>query len=158
MKFSAIVLSIGLVAACRPITPELTPGFEAFAILPTQWSEKDASFAMNAHMSVPCRAYSKGRTTLGKKYSRDDFITLAGYLHTRGLSRRDIELLASRDQSFGTGQSFLGLSCSVGYEPEVNKSFYQGVGHRWQAILPGPRYIYLEGDGTPTGMTVTGWN
>ena len=32
-----------------------------------------------------------------------------------------------------------------------------GIGHQWQMQL-GSSYVYLEGDGTPTGMRVTGWN
>lgn len=73
----------------------------------------------------------------------------------RGLTKRDVELVLGG--SYGTGMTFNGLKCLVGYEPPVNASFYPGIGHQWQAVL-GDEYVYLEGDGTAGGMRVTSWN
>jgi hypothetical protein len=81
----------------------------------------------------------------------------SGFLLFGAMTARDVELIRARDTMFGTGQSWNGLFCSLGYVPEVNKSFYQGSGHRWQAILPS-QYVYLEGNGTPSGMKITAWN
>lgn len=111
-----------------------------------------------------CNLYNRGfyatSASAGSRqtYSVEELQRIEAYLQSNwGLKSRDIELLRRRNQSFGTNQSFLGLVCSLGYEPPVNKSFYQGVGHRWQAVL-GSQYVYLEGDGSPSGMRVTGWN
>ena len=73
------------------------------------------------------------------------------------LTSRDIELMES--DSWGTGQSLLGLTCVLGYLPQINRAFYLGVGHQWQVVTNNNRsFIYLQGDGTETGMRVTSWN
>ena len=78
-------------------------------------------------------------------------------LREKGLTRRDVEITRDKSVDFGTGQTPKGLFCSLGYEPNVNKSFLGGK-HRWQAVLNDGDYVYLEGDGTIEGMRVTGWN
>ena len=77
-------------------------------------------------------------------------------LRQRGLSARDADLILT-DQ-VGTGESFLALQCSEGPNMGVNRSFYSGVGHQWQAVTQKFGYVYLSGDGTVLGMRVTGWN
>ena len=88
-------------------------------------------------------------------YTAADRKIVAAGMHARGLTKRDVELVM--DGSYGTGMTFNGLKCLVGYEPPVNASFYPGIGHQWQAVL-GDEYVYLEGDGTVGGMRVTSWN
>jgi hypothetical protein len=75
----------------------------------------------------------------------------------RGLSARDVEIILNPSADYGTRMTFLGLQCSAGRPLEVNKSFYQGIGHNWQVPF-GSGYVYLEGDGTERGMRVTSWN
>lgn len=84
----------------------------------------------------------------------NDIAAYRAALRKRGLSARDVDLTLRAEQ--GTGMSFNGLSCSLGGVPRVNDSFIAGR-HRWQAVA-GSSYFYLEGDGTPEGMRVTGWN
>ena len=84
-------------------------------------------------------------------------IMLRAELKKRGLIKRDIEIIADRESIYGTGMTFSGLSCALGFEPETNKAFYSGIGHRWQAVT-GEGYVYLEGDGTERGMRVRSWN
>ena len=77
-------------------------------------------------------------------------------LEKRGLSSREASLILAGD--YGTGMTWRGLSCLEGAAPQINASFYPGVGHQWQAVLPGPAFVYLRGDGTPAGMKVYAWN
>ena len=91
-------------------------------------------------------------------FTKDDRAILAPEFKRRGFSPRDIEILLDPDHLYATGMSFRGLSCALGYEPPVNDAFYPGAGHQWQAVLPGYRYVYLEGDGTKSGMRVKAWN
>jgi len=78
-------------------------------------------------------------------------------LRRRGLTRRDVELIGSIKNIYGTEMTFNGLSCALGFTPKTNKAFYSGIGHRWQAIT-GEGYVYLEGNGTPEGMRIKSWN
>lgn len=91
-------------------------------------------------------------------FTAEDRAVLEPEFRRRGFSRRDIEILLDPDHLYGTGMSFRGLSCALGYEPSVNDAFYPGAGHQWQAALPGYRFVYLEGNGTKAGMRVTAWN
>jgi hypothetical protein len=78
-------------------------------------------------------------------------------LNKRGLSRRDAEIVTSTSADFGTGMTYAGLECSADGRLATNKAFYTGLGHRWQVRF-GNSFVYLEGDGTPSGMIVTAWN
>lgn len=132
---------------------------------PTTWTENDdANYATmlrvipRAGFSDFCNNYRSGRAG-GEALTQEDYADYEKLFRAWGMSSRDIELLQKRNQSYGTGQTYLGLKCSIASEPRVNKSFYQGIGHRWQAVLGGySEFVYLEGDGTETGMRVTGWN
>jgi hypothetical protein len=125
--------------------------------------EDDAAFAQflpgNEAVAVMrfCQNYRMGRAG-GEPLRKIDYEDYEKVFRGAGMSSRDIELIRPRDQMYGTRQTFAGLTCSLGYIPEVNKSFYRGIGHRWQVVLPGYNFVYLEGDGTATGMRVTGWN
>lgn len=81
----------------------------------------------------------------------------AEVMRRRGLNARDVEIILDRKADFGTGMTFAGLECSAAMRLRANKSFYQGLGHRWQVPFGGS-FIYLEGNGTPEGMRVTSWN
>ena len=90
-------------------------------------------------------------------FSTTDRAAVTAELRRRGYSGRDLELLTDPAANFGTGMTFRGLSCAIGYEPRINDAFYPGIGHQWQAVTPGS-YVYLEGDGTKAGMRVKAWN
>lgn len=77
-------------------------------------------------------------------------------LRRNGLSSRDASLILAGQ--FGTGESFTGLMCGSGEAEQVNKAFYPGTGNQWQVVMPGPTYVYLEGNGEPGGMHITAWN
>lgn len=91
-------------------------------------------------------------------FVKADYAALEKRLRGAGLTSRDFELLRNGGQSFGTGQTYVGLVCSLGYEPNVNKAFYPGIGNQWQVVTQYQTYIYLQGDGTERGMRVTSWN
>jgi len=148
------------VAACEP-----SPQFQAFSAVagrpPSAWSPDEMRAVPTAGLCDFSRrgAYATSAApAVRTAYTRDDLIGLEAEMRRRGLRARDIEILRLRNRSYGTGQSFDGLVCSIGYTPKVNEAFYSGIGHRWQAILEGGDYVYLEGDGTPSRMLVTGWN
>lgn len=108
---------------------------------------------------VRLRAEERRRPTHRQiPYSDSDWARLEGMLSEIGLSSKDIELMRLHNSSIGEGQTFLGFQCSLGMQYEVNRSFYGGTGHRWQVVLGLGAYIYFEGDGTPEGMVVVGWN
>jgi len=137
------------------------PSVKVAIISPMQWTNADIDAA---GMLTVCGLYNRGFYATSasadsrQAYSADELRRMERVLKERWkLSARDIELLRKRNHSFGTGQSFVGLVCSMGRNLEVNKSFYQGIGHQWQAVLSS-QYVYLRGDGTPTGMRVTSWN
>lgn len=123
-------------------------------------AEKRAAVAKD--LNLICYIYRNGHFAPQPKrvrtpYTAADFKTLEAMMRKHGLSNRDIELIRQRDMSFGTGQSWKGLTCSLGRVPRVNKAFYPGIGHQWQAVL-GSQYVYLRGDGSETGMKVKAWN
>mgnify|MGYP005988705875 CR=1 FL=1 len=157
MKFAIYALCLFAVAGCVDTSGPIYKR-------PSEWTPADhqAFSATAAGSKLPtlmafCRNYRSGRAG-AEALTPTDFENYEAIFTGAGMSARDIGLLRSRDQSFGTRQTFLGLSCSLGRIPEVNKSFYQGIGHNWQAIASDYRYIYLKGDGSLTGMRVTGWN
>lgn len=132
---------------------------------PTTWTEEDDAHYATMLRVIPragfsdfCNNYRRGRAG-GEALTQEDYADYEKLFRAWGMSSRDVELLRKRDKFYGTGQTYLGLKCSIGREPRLNKSFYQGVGHRWQAVLGEySEFVYLEGDGTDTGMRVTGWN
>lgn len=131
---------------------------------PTIWSEADDKRWSRALQNDPlnmtlkfCQNYRRGRAG-GAALTVEDFKEYEFVFDLVGMNAKDISLLRSRSKKIAIGQSFLGLMCSQASLLETNRAFYQGVGHRWQVVLSGPRYIYLEGDGTIAGMKVTGWN
>jgi len=157
-----LIAALPLLLACQPVDPASISSTGMYvAKPPTIWSDNETMLAQSpANLIALCNAYRRGGWLSGGRlqaYTQEDLNVLTPILRQQGLSGRDIELLNSRSQAFGTGQTFLGLACSAGYFPQVNKSFHQGVGHRWQAVM-GSQYVYLEGDGTNRGMKVTGWN
>ena len=86
---------------------------------------------------------------------------LAKQFRKRGLNRRDIDVLFDTNSDFGTGMSFNGLSCSIRYGRVINRAFYPGIGHQWQYETGSggaTQYVYLQGNGEPSGMIVTSWN
>jgi len=95
------------------------------------------------------------KNKLASYTTADRQIVKAG-LTKRGMTSHDADLILGGN--YGTGMTFPGLACLVGYEPPVNTSFYPGIGHQWQAVLANGDYVYLEGDGTRGGMRVTSWN
>jgi hypothetical protein len=128
---------------------------------PTEWSEYARSSLSKKGILEICSAYNRGGSMTGGNlhpYSVADFKIIEVELKRRGLTGRDIELLRSRRQTYGTGQTYTGLICSLVYEPQINQAYYPGIGNQWQAVLYGGDYVYLEGDGTPRGMHVTSWN
>jgi len=151
-------------AACGPV-----PGFEEARYLsltkPSEWSGPDLESARARGAGAFCALYNRGVRASADAplqqipYDRSDFTAIERELRGMGLTARDIELLRRRSQTYGTGQTYAGLSCSLGYAPRVNRSFYPGTGNQWQAVLGqyGP-YVYLRGDGTPSGMRVYAWN
>jgi len=133
-------------------------------IRPTAWSDEDDSRWMSMvgrdgmmpsflAFCVNYRNGKAGRDALRK----EDFTEYETVFRQMSLTDGDIKLLRSRNGSFGIGQTFMGLTCSLGYVPRVNKSFYEGAGHRWQAVLPN-RFVYLTGDGEADNMRVHAWN
>lgn len=103
-----------------------------------------------------CTVYNTGRARTGA-FDDSDYRILEQALSER-LTARDLELLRSRNEDFGTDQSWHGLRCSVPGTRIVNRSFYPGIGHTWQARTPGGQFIYLRGDGTTDNMRVHSWN
>lgn len=132
---------------------------------PMAWTEQDdARYAEmlrvdpRAGFNAFCNNYRQGSAG-GEPLSQADYADYEQLFRAWGMSSRDIELIQRRNQTYGTGQTWLGLRCSLGFTPKVNKSFYQGLGHRWQAVLGEySEFVYLEGDGTATGMKVNAWN
>ena len=157
-----VVAAVLALAACGPVDPASIPTSGMYVAKPPAiWTDNEVSLARQPENLIGlCSAYNRGGWLSGGRlqpFTQADLNILAPLLRQHGLSARDMELLASRSRQFGTGQSFVGLVCSLGYRPSVNKSFYQGVGHRWQAVLP-RQFVYLEGDGSDRNMRVTGWN
>ena len=158
-----VALSVGL-AGCVEIPPGTGFG-PPLNKRPMDWSEEDdtrygAMLRENprAGFAAFCANYRQGSAG-GERLRQEDYQDYEQVFNAWGMTARDIELIRAREQMFGTDQTFLGLTCSLGYTPRVNKSFYQGIGHRWQAVLgDSSRFIYLEGNGTEAGMRVTAWN
>lgn len=132
---------------------------------PTIWTEEDDALYGEILRSDPvgslmvfCRNYRIG--SAGSDPLRpEDYAEYETVFRLAGMNARDLEMIRERSRTFGTGQTFLGLSCSLGNLTDVNRSFYQGLGHQWQVVVGDhSQFIYLEGDGTLTGMIVTGWN
>ena len=75
----------------------------------------------------------------------------------RVMRPHDTGLIRYQRGAYGIQQTYAGLVCST-LSVDTRKSCYQGVGYRWQHALPGNRFVYIDGDGTWTGMRMTGWN
>lgn len=155
-----------LVAAISISACNVNPELAAMQLSVMQTPPAQLNATQIAHLSgslfETCRAYNLGsyanpQTKTRVAHTAADVRKLESILRRHGLTGRDLELLRSRDRSFGTGQTFRGLTCSLGYAPRVNRAFYPGTGHNWQAIL-GSQYVYLRGDGSETGMKVYAWN
>lgn len=135
-----------------------------FAKNPAAWGPEETAQARKDITGTACALYLRGtwadaaHPLTSKTLTREDIAALEKVMRGSGISSRDMEVIRLRNQSYGIGQSFLGLSCSLAMALPVNDAFYQGVGHQWQVPLIDGGFVYLEGDGTPTGMKVTGWN
>lgn len=98
---------------------------------------------------------SEGNPEWGEQDRKAAYATL----RKRGFTKRDAELISKKGQFWGTGMTFAGLRCSSGSITKINKSFHQYSGHHWQVVMGDhSEFVYLQGDGTETGMKVTGWN
>lgn len=158
MKLKFAFAAAALMAACGPVDPIRS------TILhepPTAFSAEKRS-VVASDLKTVCYLYQNGgyatlEEQVRRPYSAADFKLLEAMMRKHGMNNRDIQLVRSRDQTFGTGQTWKGLTCSLGMVPRVNKAFYPGIGHQWQAIV-GSQYIYLRGDGTEAGMRVHAWN
>ena len=147
----AALSSIAILAACAS-------GTSLFFLdnkNPSEFSPEERAY-FDGMPSVEGNSYCLAVKNRRASYSQKDVSIVGDGLRKRGFSGRDVELIL--DGSYGTGMSFPGLVCLVSYEPQVNTSFYPGVGHQWQAVLANGDYVYLEGDGTRGGMRVTSWN
>jgi len=158
------VFALTALSACAPAA-----GYNEFIYLantkPSEWQGPQLDAARAQGMGNFCSLYNRGfrgdpeRIASGPiPYDQADFEAIERSLRTFGLTSRDIELLRRRSRTFGTNQTFAGLSCSLGNEPRVNRSYYPGIGNQWQAVLSSSEYVYLRGDGTPSGMRVYAWN
>lgn len=162
--FCAIAIAV-TVSACGGPQPEFQEMQRLMTTKPSEWAASGFDGTYAAHRMAICNRYNDGHRAEASNPLRRipmdaaDRAAMERALTQAGLSSRDIELMRTGRMAYGTGQSFLGLSCSFGFVPRVNTSFYQGTGHQWQAVIPeARRYIYLRGDGTPEGMRVTSWN
>lgn len=153
MRHIFLVLTCGFLVAC--VAPE---PIETFRNIPPQsWSEKERLAFQSAPTFELCTLYQGGFAG-GAPLSQADFAIYERELRRRGMTARDIELLQRRSQTFGTGQSWQSLQCSVPSVRIVNRSFYPGLGHTWQTRTSGGQFIYLQGDGTEANMRVRSWN
>ncbi|MEB3419889.1 hypothetical protein ACFSDD_10955 [Salipiger marinus] len=129
---------------------------------PSEWSsEERGSFTGTSGFLSLCGLYYRNGYSPGVEivpFSAADTKIVADELRNRGLSDLDMSILEERRGStFAIGQSFAGLVCELRRPVRLNKSFSVGGGHRWQAVLP-QQFVYFHGDGTSSGMLVTGWN
>jgi hypothetical protein len=122
---------------------------------PSQFSPQELAY-FNGMPNLGAFGYCDIIAKQYASYSKADMAIVRAELTRRGFTKRDADLIL--EGNYGTGQTFKGMTCSLGYSPQVNTAFYPGVGHRWQAVTAGRSYIYLEGNGTPEGMRVTAWN
>ncbi len=157
----AIILAACLAAFCVSGT-SAGPNDRAMIKAPSEWSpEERASFTGTTGFISLCIIYQKGGYAPGVDLvplTGADFEIIEVELRKRGLSDFDVAILRQRKgNQLVVGQSFAGLVCEIRRTLKLNKSFSVGVGHRWQAVLP-DRFVYLSGDGTSSGMRVTGWN
>ena len=145
-------IMLGLVACAQPQS-------EFFTVVkrPSEWSAEQMQVISESLTGQICFSYNRGTAGTGA-YSQEDFRILEQELRRRGFSARDIELLQRRGRAFGTGQSWAALQCSVPGVQIVNRSFYPGLGHTWQARTPGGQFVYLRGDGNERNMRVHSWN
>jgi hypothetical protein len=151
MRRFFVVFTMLLVAACGPPAPTI------FDDDPRAWGathqDRIRSLPLLGYGGV-CDLTRRQVNLLGQTSAE---IMLRAELKRRGLIERDIEIITDKISIYGTGMTLTGLSCALRFEPETNKAFYSGIGHRWQAVT-GEGYVYLEGDGTERGMRVTSWN
>jgi len=128
---------------------------------PSAWTAEQRAVAFGLPTAYLCRQYSSGSYVpdyiTRTRYSVEDYEIIGQVLRQRGMTSRDLEIIRQDDADFGTGQSYQGLICSIGNFRAVNKSFIAGR-HSWQVVTFTNNYIYLEGNGTPETMRVTGWN
>ncbi|MCD1619119.1 hypothetical protein K7H20_13700 [Salipiger manganoxidans] len=129
---------------------------------PSEWSSEERdSFAGTRGFLSLCRLYYQNGYSPGVQivpFSSADTQIVEDEIRKRGLSDLDMSILAERQgRTYAIGQSFAGLVCELRRPVRLNKSFSVGGGHRWQAILP-QQFVYFQGDGTSSGMLVTGWN
>ena len=148
-----ICLAIVAAASLGACAPQGTSYFFLDRKTPSQFTPEELVFFENQFYMTYCQQILAKRAI----YTMADRSIASAGLKNRGMSSREIEIILDPTLAYGTGMTFKGLSCSLGYEPQTNRSFYQGVGHRWQAVT-GNGYVYLEGDGTERGMRVTSWN
>lgn len=140
IKYVFAFSTVALVAACGPQYN--------FYEKPSAWTpETRAEFAQQ-------RPASKCAILLNAtKAAGADRASIFSEISKLGLNRRDLEILKDPEHIYGTGMSYRGLECAAGGKLNPNKSFYQGVGHRWQVPF-GSGFVYLEGNGTERGMRV----
>jgi len=153
-----IILAMLTLAGCVA-TPGSEEQMQLMSTPPTQWQSDDLAMARaNGRINL-CAFYRQGVVPYGRvPYTQADFAAIETTMRDEGLTTRDIELIRRRSSTYGTNQTYAGLACSLGYEPRINRSFYPGTGHQWQAIISSSTFIYLRGDGTPRGMRVYAWN
>lgn len=147
------------IAAFAALAGCATGHYDLFATPPSQWTDtqiETATYGENSFFAA-CLLYQIGASGQ-KDLTKNDFAVLDKILLKRGLNRRDLEIMSDPEAGFGTGQSYTGLQCkNSGQVRVVNRSFYPGTGHEWQAQL-GDSFIYLRGDTTEDGMIVFAWN
>lgn len=151
-KLFTCAIFVGLTACADVSAPVMALNMAK----PSDWTDEQKQFVASSPDASLCTAYRRDLSYEGR-FTPEDLSVLDGELKRRGFSNRDIELIRTRNQLFGTDQSYRGLLCSLGAIKDVNKSFIAGQ-HSWQVVTFGSSFIYLEGNGQESGMRVTGWN